>query len=339
MVDTGVLLRHLVSRKAAFPRLYTMDIQHDFPFDPRYGYNLQQLLAVGVPQTPVDFVPFWTDTYKRARQIPLNIAMREVASENPAFRLHEVEYDSWDGLRIGGWIMTPADGIVESATVIGHGYGGRDGPSYDAPLSRAAVIFPCARGMNRSAHPEFPSDAQQHVLHGIESRERYSHLGCVVDYWLAASVILGLYPQAAERLDYQGGSFGGGIGALLLPWDNRFRRACLDIPSFGNHPLRMTLPCVGSGQAAQQIFHGGHPEILDVLKYFDAAIAAQFIRIPVFAALAMFDPCVPPPGQFAIYNALPGEKELFLRQAAHFDLAGNEHDDAAIHARLRRWFA
>lgn len=316
-----------------------MPIPHDYPFDPGYGYSLNELLAVGAPDEPEDFEDFWRESYREALRIPLRAERRRVRSPNRAFELYEVEYDSLGGVRIGGWIAVPAAGKVKCGAVIGHGYGGREAPDFGEPFTNAALIYPCTRGFNRSAHPKIPNTAHTHVLCGLASRERYVHRGSVADHWLAASVLLHFHPEAARRLYYKGGSFGGGIGAMLLPWDSRFAKAFLDIPSFGNHPLRVQLPCVGSGQSIQRHYHRGFPEILDVLKYFDAATAARRIRIPVFVAAATFDPAVPPPGQFAVYNALPGKKELYLRQAAHFDLAGNEHDDAAIHARLLRWFA
>jgi cephalosporin-C deacetylase len=65
------------------------------------------------------------------------------------------------------------------------------------------------------------------------------------------------------------------------------------------------------------------------------ATAATRVRIPVHVAAALFDPSVPPPGQFAVHNALAGRKELFVLTAGHFD-----HPDAATeldelrHARL-----
>ena len=315
------------------------EFSHEFPFDPRYGYTERDLLVVGAPEPPADFALFWEDIYARAMAIPLNISRREIASGNAGVRVFEIEYDSWGGLRIGGWLTVPADGNVECALVVGHGYGGREAPDFGMPVERAAVIFPCARGMHRSAHPGIPADGQSHVVCGIGSRETYVHLGCVVDYWLAASAVLELYPEAASKLYYIGGSFGGGIGALMLPWDRRFSKAHLNIPSFGNHPLRVTLPCVGSGSAVRELYCAGHPEILDVLKYFDAATAARFIRIPVYSAVALFDPAVPPPGQFAIHNALSGEKKLFLREAAHFEFDGAAAEDAEIHSRLVAWFS
>lgn len=314
-------------------------IPHSYPFDPTYGYKLEDLLQVPAPEGPADFESFWKSIYAQARQIPLNIEQEEIASADPNYRLFMVHYDSWDGVRIGAWITVPTQGPIQKALVTGHGYGGREAPVYEQPIEKAVSIFPCVRGFQVSAHPDYPGNGHEHVMTGIQQKETYSHLGSVVDYWLGASALETLYPETKDEIYYSGGSFGGGIGALLLPWDPRFKKAYLNIPSFGNHPLRIDLPCVGSGQSVQNAYHAGQTEILEVLQYFDAATAAKHIHIPVFVAAAMFDPAVPPPGQFAVYNALSGPRELFLRQAAHFELAGNEHDDAAIHARLKRWFA
>ncbi len=316
-----------------------MKIPHDFEFDPTYGYTLEQLLAVRAPAAPTDFRAFWSETCRLALAPALNLEKRQVPCPKRGWKLYELEYDSWEGVRIGAWMLEPESGPVRRAMVHGHGYGGRQEPDYAWLLEETVTIFPCARGFDRSAHATIPGEADSHVRHGITSRESYVHRGCVVDYARAASVLLELFPQTCDRLFYHGGSFGGGIGALLLAMDRRFKRGYLNIPSFGNHPLRVTLPCVGSGESVRGYYREGHPEVLDVLAYYDAAVAAGFIEIPVFVAAATFDPAVPPPGQFAVYNMLPDPKALFLRQAAHFELEGNAHDDLCIRTRLRRWFA
>ncbi len=143
--------------------------------------------------------------------------------------------------------------------------------------------------------------------------------------------------MAAQRLDYLGISFGGGIGALALPWDERFHRAHLNVPSFGHHPLRLTLPCVGSGEAVRRYQqHTGR--VLETLRYFDAAVAARYLKIPVHVAAARFDPAVPPPGQFAIYNALAGQRELFVLEAGHFDHAGQVAENGRLLDALAYFF-
>jgi cephalosporin-C deacetylase len=251
----------------------------------------------------------------------------------------EVEYDSLDHVRIGGWILVPRKQKFSRGIVFGHGYGGREAPEtgwFVGPP--AAGIFPCARGFNRSAHPDIPAHSHEHVLHGIESRQTYSHRGCVADVWLAASALVELFPECASCLDYIGGSFGGGIGAMKLPWDDRFRRAFLDVPSFGNHPLRVTLPCTGSGEAVRQRYLSDPAGVMNVLRYFDAATHARHIRIPTMVGCALFDPSVPPPGQFAVYNALNEPKRLFVREAAHFEWPGAADEDRRLQALLHEWF-
>lgn len=307
------------------------------PIDPTYGYDLRGLCEVGAPLQPQDFAEFWRETYRQARRIDLRLSRREIECPDPRYTLEEVEYDSWEGVRIGGWLAQPKQVPPSASVVVGHGYGGRSGPDYTLPFDQAVLIFPCARGFHRSAAPELPSVAGEHVLHGIESRESYIHRGCVVDFWLAASVLQKCLPVELP-LFYHGGSFGGGIGALALPWDSRFQAAFLDVPSFGNHPLRVTLPCYGSGGPVKALFEQGHPEILQVLQYFDAASAAQHIQIPTFVAAALRDPAVPPPGQFAVYNALRCSKELYVRQVAHSEEETMQIDTRKLKQQLRTWF-
>jgi len=235
-------------------------------------------------------------------------------------KIYEVEFDAWGDagpIRIGGWMTVPGDGMVDSGLVVGHGYGGCSGPELSPLIRSAAVIYPCARGFGRSALPDIPGGADLHVLHGIKSRETYVHRGCAIDLWAAAWALLELEPAASNWLCYAGESFGGGIGALAIPWEPKFKRAFLDYPSFGHHPLRLGMPCVGSGEAIRQ--HGGEKH-LPVLRYFDAATAATHTHIPVMVAAALFDPAVPPPGQFAVYNCLARSEEAVRAAGGAFRL-------------------
>lgn len=316
------------------PRRMTKQSDSWIGFDPTYGYDLDKLLRVGAPEAPGDFADFWQEKYEQARQVPLRIACYRVESVTPGLQIYEVEYDSLGGCRIGAWITLPADGHFERCVVNGHGYAGRKAPDATIPGPPAVVIYPCARGFDLSAQSGVPACSELHVLCGIECRETYVHLGCVADLWCAASVLAELYPSAANNLQYIGCSFGGGIGALALPWDQRFQRAYLGVPSFGNHPLRVTMVSTGSGESVRR-YYQKHPEVLNVLAYFDAATAARCIQIPVFVAAARADPSVPPPGQFSVYNALAGEKELFIRQVSHPD---NPAENEQVFERLDHWF-
>ncbi len=272
--------------------------------------------------------------------MPLNITKRQIESNDAQIDLFEIEFDalgtdSSAPQRIGGWLTVPKDGKFERGVVVGHGYGGREGATLNLSGPPCAAIFPCARGFHRSASAHLPNSAAYHVLHGLEAARNLfaSRLRC--RFVGGGFGLIELFPETQSNLHYEGGSFGGGIGALMLPWDARFKRAFLDVPSFGNHPLRVTLPCTGSGEAIR-LRYRRQPQILEVLAYFDAATAARHIQIPVFVAAALSDPAVPPPGQFAVYNALPSSKKLFVRQSGH---PTTEGDDQTLAPLMAQWFA
>ncbi|MFI5753650.1 acetylxylan esterase [Streptomyces sp. NPDC051569] len=323
--------------RAAFP--------HGFPFDPAYGRTFSQLLATPAPAPPAGFDAFWRGRHEAALQVRTEPETGPLEEERDGFRIFGVSFTSVGGARLGGWLVLPADGPAEHGFVVGHGYGGRQepGPEVPLPLPRSAAILPCVRGMGaRGGSPGIPGDADRHVLHGIASRDTYVLGDCVADLWCAASALLELVPELTAsrpaRLGYLGESFGGGLGALALPWDDRFACGQLTVPTFGNHPLRLTLPCAGSGEAVRA-HHREHPEVADVLPYFDAATAARRIRMPMMVAPALFDPAVPPPGQFAVYNGLPGARDLHVLAAGHFDHPAAEAEAGELTAARRRFFA
>lgn len=315
---------------------------HGFPFDPAHGHTLDELLRVPAPTAPEDFEAFWQERYSEARAVATAPEIGPAEGERDGVRLHEVSFTSVGGVRLGGWLALPVEGPAEHGFVIGHGYGGRHNPGAEVPLPlpRSAAILPCVRGMgSRGLWPGIPSRAARHVLHGIGSRDTYVIGDCVADLWCAASALQELLPElrGLGALGYVGESFGGGLGALALPWDERFGAAQLTVPTFGNHPLRLTLRCSGSGESVRA-HHRDHPGVTDVLRYFDAATAAARLELPTFVAAALFDPAVPPPGQFAVHNALPGPRELLVLGAGHFAYEGSAAELAELRTRRRRFF-
>jgi len=61
-------------------------------------------------------------------------------------------------------------------------------------------------------------------------------------------------------------SFGGGIGALAVPWEPRIAPGHLNVPTFGHQSLRLQLPTTGSGSAVQT-FARRHVHVAETLAY------------------------------------------------------------------------
>ncbi len=285
--------------------------------------DLARLLAIVPPEPPDDFSAFWRSRYASALTVEPRPRIQATGRILDGYEVYDLNYASTDGVQIGGWLLAPRDGPVSRGIVVGHGYAGRDGPDAAPGLAHAALLFPCFRGLSRSPVPGVSPHAHLHVLHDIQDRRRYILGGCVDDLWLGVSALIALFPQVAGQVSYQGVSFGGGIGALAAPWDARIGRLHLHLPTFGHQALRLTLPCVGSGEAVREFQSRHEFNVMETLAYYDAASAARYLEIPTLVAPALFDPAVPPPGQFAIYNAIPAAwRRLFVLRAGHFDYPG-----------------
>jgi cephalosporin-C deacetylase len=313
------------------------ELRHDYPFDPSYGYDLDGLLAIEAPPEPVGFAEFWSARYERALAVDPAPRVKPSSYRRPGWRIWDLEYTSTDGFAIRGWLLEPGRGPVRGGIIVGHGYGGLERPDFALPRLDAAYLVPCFRGLGRSGSTAISSDPNWHVLHDIHSRDTYVIGGCVEDLWTAVTAFAVLRPELEGRLGYMGTSFGGGIGALGLPWERRLDRAHLDVPTFGHQPLRVTLPTCGSAHAVQGLYRRNR-DISETLAFYDSAVAARRIGKPVHVAAALFDPVVVPPGQFAVYNALPGPKELFVRRAGHFEHPGRAAEDRKLRSELQRFF-
>lgn len=316
-----------------------MSFQHNFPFDPSYGYTLETLLQIKAPEGPPDFATFWKERYERILKHLLHPQKQPSPLSHPQFEIFDVQYLSSEDFPIYAWLVTPRNTEIKRGIIVGHGYGGREGPDFNFPWPQTAWLFPCFRGLSRSRRPPISDHPSYHVLHHIDNPHRYILGGCVEDLWLAVSTFLIFFPQLIGHIGYMGTSFGGGIGTLALAWERRIQRAYFNVPTFGHHPLRLTFPTQGSGEAVRS-YHRHHGHTLETLQYYDAATAARYIQIPIYFVAALFDPFVAPPGQFAIYNALNNSsRQLFVLPAGHFDYPGKGEQETKLIGQVEQFFS
>ena len=313
-----------------------LPIRHPFPFDPTHGFDQESLLRVGVPETePAGFDDFWKRIHSASLDVPLDLLATAEDSTVPGFRLFKFSYRVLGGFRVSAWVTHPEDtSSIRTGMVVGHGYGGRDSIEPGVFKPGFLVILPVAPGFHISADPRLPlNDSSKHVLVGIESPQTYILGSCAAALWRAIDAGQEFLGRPLTRWHYHGWSFGGGMGALALPWETRFQSAELGQPTFGHHPLRLQRECTGSGEAVR-LYHAAHPEVVKTLAFFDAATAATRIAIPTVFACSLFDPAVTPPGQFAVANAHPGPKRISPFLVGHFDYQYPEaKKEGEIHAR------
>lgn len=306
--------------------------------DPNGAYPLQELLNVSTSKPPKDFDQFWQSAYRNTLQVNPKPILRETGVVHNKWKVLDVSFQSTNSIVIGGWLLLPEKGEVEQAFVVGHGYAGRSEPDYDLPFKNAAIFFPCCRGLSRSAVEPISQEPYWHVIHDIHKRDRYIIRGCVEDIWLSVSVLEQLFPQVVGKIGLLGVSFTGGVGMLALAQDKRIAKAHFNVPTFGHHQLRLRIPTQGSGLSIQDFYRREPFKLLRTLRYYDAAFAASRVTVPVHFALALRDPAVTPPGQFAIYNEVNSPKQLYVLEAGHADYPNKIKQSLEVKIELIEFF-
>ncbi len=286
-------------------------------FDATFGYTLDKLLKIEAPPPPDDFEAFWRETYRIATErTPDYRIEKEIWSPDPGVKILQIRFTSHDGFDIGMWIARPEHST--GGLVIGHGYGNPSTPP-GSENPGLTVAMPCLRGLGLSQCAEIPWQGGQHAGYGIRSRETYVIRGAVTDIWEATSVLTDLFPDTAPNLNYSGGSLGGGLGAILLPWDNRLKAAEINVPTLaGPMQFAFELPPGDGPGTTRRTAALSDPASWEALSYFDGASAARLIRVPVLITPALSDHSNPPPAQFAIANAIPKScRILRIREVGH----------------------
>lgn len=304
----------------------------DAAFDGGYGHTLETLRRVQPVPPPVGFETRWRRWRAEARRIDAGAVVLS-SSEQSRRRVALVEHSGADGIRLRAWMVWPPAGRAARVGVVhGHGYGGRDAIDLSRIPEDAAAIFPVARGLGAlNAGVGAPEPKSEHVLAGIDDASAYVLGLCARDLWLSADALTGLVGDLP--LYYVGESFGGGVGAMALPWDGRYVGATLIVPSFGQYDERLAVECLGSGEDVRRHV-AAHPGARETLRWFDASTSMLFAQVPVRVEAALWDQSVPPQGQFAIAAAVR-DLDLEVLPAGHAEYPGSDAvTAAAVHGGL-----
>lgn len=290
---------------------------------------------------PDDFKEFWARQLTEARKDPLNIKMVETVDPSkpkPATRVWEIKFPSVDGkTEVWGWYTAPGDASDAKkypAILSIPAFGGRRGNAPKYPNACGLVVG--YRGDNDAA---WPSDW---ITRGLDKPEnsvfRIHYLNLV-----NAMRLLQIRPEVDKsRIFLQGGSLGGAMSVVLAGLLGKDVAGLVaNVPGMDYYFYKDGKPAESTFRQMEQFVDkqpaADRERILKILGYYAPINFAPDVTAEVLFSCGGKDTLCFPRMVYAVYNHLPGPKEIkFYAEAGHGSGPGLSDDWPKV---SREWLA
>ena len=284
---------------------------------------------------PDDFDQFWEGVQAELREIPLEAVIEpDRLRSTETVKVCQARYLSLGGLEIFAWYALPAVGDGPFPAIL-HlpGYKSEPALRRDWGAKGVAVLSVAVRGKLPSSG-EFNPGYPGLLTSGVEDRDTYGYKGVISDCMRGVDFLLSRPEIDAERIYCCGSSQGGGLTLITSALRPEIKAGVAGYPFLCCFPESMRM-LRSYPYDELSCYQRAHPEkteqMLDTLRYFDAANFAPRIKCPMVVGIAMEDEVCPPETSYAAYRSLGGEQVLWLFPGSGH---GNAHE---YPARERAW--
>ena len=279
------------------------------------GFNVEEIHPAG--KLPENFDRFWREAKAELLRIPIDAQLEEVAVVDPGdAQRFKVSLANVNGSRVYGWLHLPeGDGPFPTVLSIPGSGIGRTGRFAGFTEAGIAVLAIEIHGLEPQKHEIIgavqwmrPTDEeidsfvelQQGILNGYHSfgREdpyRYYHRRSLQSAMRAIDYLYTRTDIDTSQIFVFGGSQGGGLSLLTAAIDKRIKVVVATVPAFCNN---------ATGK------YGHMPQAIRTMTYYDAALAAELIKVPTMIGVGFIDKTCSPTSVYSAYNNLKGVKKI-----------------------------
>ncbi len=274
------------------------------------------------PYLPEDLDEFWAETHAEAKGAPLDYH-RSLTNdfELPNFVVETVEFRGVDGTARHGWLAYPP--------------GGRRLPSFVwvPPYGRESLLpneYGTREGFTSLSfnffghgafHQEKYVQARGYFAQGTEDPSTWIFRKMFQDAVIATRVLQAQTETDEDRIGAMGLSQGAGIAIWLGAFCPIVRAVCADLPFLSaikqtlmNHVYRYPLKELSDYMESIPL---GQERVFNTISYFDTMNVATRCHKPTLVSSGTKDPAVRPDNVRAVFEALPGEKNLIVYDWGH----------------------
>jgi cephalosporin-C deacetylase-like acetyl esterase len=277
------------------------------------------------PSLPVpdDFDEFWDEQKQKLAAIPINPRLTPVAApgKDASIECFDVQLDCVGDMPVSGYFARPAKAAPKSLPAIlsVHGAG-----------VRSSVLGSAVGGAKL---PALSMDINAHGIPNGQPDDFYAELtgGKLKDYRYAGRAsrdtcyFLGMYLRLIRAIDFlcsqpewdgkvlivRGTSQGGGQSIVAAGLDPRVTAFAAGVPAMCDHSGKV-VNRVNGWPKLVATGPDGKPDarILSSSRYFDAMNFATRTKAQAIVSVGFIDSVCPPTSVYAMYNNLPGKKEI-----------------------------
>lgn len=283
----------------------------------------------GMGQRPADFDAFWARGLKEMRAVTPAVMQTPVSIKSRVAQAYDYWFTGVGEARIHAQLIMPKPfdpSKHHKGLLMFHGYHG-DAGDFTEKFGWAAegfvVLALDARGQGGPSEDTTKTKGgtlKGLIIRGVEDGPEHLYYRSVfLDCAEAADLLAAMPGVDPTRLYATGASQGGGLTLATLGLVPTIHRAYVNYPYLCDYRKVYQLGAETNGydQLAywfkyRDPLHKRETQFFDTLEYIDVQHFAAAIQTPLVWAMGLQDQVVPIPAQFAAYNQLAGEKQLYV---------------------------
>jgi cephalosporin-C deacetylase len=266
-----------------------------------------------------DFEEYWESTVSAAKRQPINAELIPYKLGAKNVEAFAVRFDGFEGGRIAGWYLRPADRGKFPGLCVYHGYSGRGTrpiPLMQFASQGIAVLSMDCRGQNGQSQDISVAPEGHHsgwMTKGIRDPKKYYYRYVYADAIRALELLAHRDEVDESRLAITGVSQGGGITLAVAALSERPILALPDVPFLCDY--RRAIQITPNGPYPEipnflKSFPHLYDQAIQTLSYADNVNLAPWIRCRVVVSNCLWDDICPPSTIFGAYNHITSEKSM-----------------------------
>ena len=295
---------------------------------PLLDMPLEQLRKYeGINPRPGDFDAYWEEALAELSRVRAD-AVRSRADFQTSFAdCYDLYFTGVRGARIYAKLIIPKNLSGPAPAVVNfHGYTASSWDWYDKlPYAAAGCVVAALDcrgqgGLSEDTGGVKGTTINGHIIRGLDGDKQdmlMRHM--ILDTAQLVRLVMDMPEVDASRVGVMGGSQGGGLSVACAALVPEVKAMAFYFPFLSDYKRVWEMDLAANAYAELRTyfrnhdpFHEREDEIFEQLGYIDVHHLAPRIRAKAFMAATLMDNICPPSTQFAVYNHIPGDKEILI---------------------------